>query len=158
MTKQLYVVDDTGEIVKIIDENTRILSKKQIEYLQDTVEVEYSFVKVNAKAYSNVATKYPIVNKLIQYIGYMDGILQFTNGRFIRPKHINSICDVSVSTAKRQMQGLIKEDVLHKIKDGKTCKYVFNPWICCKGKKIYISLYDEFKLSEHRFNVEEARK
>ena len=58
------------------------------------------------------------------------------------------------------MKGLIQEDVIHKVKDKKKRQsyLVMNPWIAYIGRKIYLSLYEEFKLSSWRNSCEEWEK
>ncbi len=165
MGEELYVTDSKGNIIDKIEskdkyvkleEGDKILKKGVIQYLSDTVNIKYSFVKVNPKCWSRIATEYPIINKLIDYLGYMDNILSYSNGKNIQAKDIGNICGVSVSTAKRQLSGLMKEDAIHKVRDKKQKKtfLVVNPYLCMKGRRIYLSLYEEFKLSALRDEVE----
>lgn len=169
MNKELYVVNEDHEIVDIIkpedkyvklSDGDKIIRKGVLQYLNETIDIKYRFVKVNPNVYSEIAKKYPIVNVLIKYLGYMDGIFSFRNGRFIKPKDIAKICNVSESTAKRQLKGLFEEDIIHKVKDKKTKQtyLIMNPWVAYIGKKIYLSLYEEFKLSVHRSNSEVCDK
>ena len=155
---KLYVVNANGEVLDEIEgknryvklsEGDKVLRKNALNYLTDSISIKYSFIKVNPVAYSRIATKCPIVNKLILYLSYMDNILTYKNGRIIKLKDIHKVCDVSESTAKRQMKILFDEDVIHKVKDGEEkCTYlVFNPWVAYIGKRIYLSLYNEFKYS-----------
>lgn len=169
MSKELYVVDENGEIIDKIDaedkyvklsQGDRVVRKGALQYLSDTTDIRYKFIKINPLVYGEIANKYPIMNSLIKYVGYMDGILSFKNGVFIKMKDIPKICDVSESTAKRQIKGLFEEDVIHKIRDNKKKQtyLVMNPYIAYIGRKIYLSLYEEFKLSHHRNNCEEWGK
>lgn len=165
MMKELYVVDEQGQVIDILgskesyvklNSGDRILRKKSIQYLSDTVDLKYHFIKINANVWDVVSIKYPIVNKLLRYIGYMDGILTYQNGKYVQIKDIAEICNVSVSTAKRQMNGLIKSDVIHKGKDVVIRKkyLIFNPFIAMRGGKIYKKLYDEFSQSEWKSKIE----
>ena len=167
--EELYVVNSTGEILDKLEsatsyaklsEGDKVVRKGVLQYLSDTVDIKYRFVKINPLVYEKIAKKYPIVNTLIKYIGYGDGILSYKNGRFIKMKDIPKICNVSESTAKRQIKGLFLEDVIHKVRDKqkKQTYLLMNPWVAYIGRKIYLSLYDEFKLSEHRSNCEEWDK
>lgn len=166
MNKELYVVDENGKIVDKIEskdkyvklsEGDKVLKKGVLQYLSDTTDIKYKFVKVNPICWARIATKYPIINKLIYYLGYMDNILSYRNGKNIQVKDIAEICNISNSTAKRQLKGLLEEDVIHKVRDKKQKKtfLVVNPYVCMRGRKIYLSLYEEFKLSALRDEVEE---
>ena len=162
---KLYVVDSTGEIIDELESETsyaklqdgdKVVRKGVLQYLENTADIRYKFVKINPLAYEIIARKYPIVNSLIKYLGYMDGILSYRNGRFIKMKDIPKICNVSESTAKRQIRGLLLDDAIHKVKDNKNNKtyLVFNPYIAYIGRKIYLSLYEEFKLSNWKNKCE----
>lgn len=169
MKEELYVVDSSGKIVDKLnekdkyvklEEGDRVLKKGVIQYLSDTMNIKYHFVKVNPLCWSRIAVKYPIINKLICYLGYMDNILSYKNGKNIQVKDIAKLCGVSESTAKRQLKGLMQEDVVHKVRDKKQKKtfLVINPYVCMCSKRIYLSLYEEFKLSALRDEVEEWAK
>lgn len=165
--KELYVCDADGNIVDKISsedkyvklsEGDRILRKNAIQYLSETTDIKYSFIKVNPLAYGDLVKRYSIFAELTKHVGYMDNILEYSNGKNIRRKDVTKVCGVSESTAKRQLKGLIEEDVIHSIKKNKNYYLIVNPWICYKGKKIYMSLYDEFKLSHWRNKIEVVQK
>lgn len=169
MKQELYVVDATGEIIDKIDaedkyvklsEGDRVLRKGTLQYLSDTTDIKYRFVKVNPSIYGDIALKYPIINILIKYLGYMDGILSYKNGKYIKIKDVARLCNVSESTAKRQLKGMFEDDVIHKVKDRtkKQTYLVMNPFVAYIGRKIYLSLYEEFKLSIYRGKCEEYDK
>lgn len=169
MAKELYVTDEFGEVVDIIEstdkyvklsEGDKVLRKNVLQYLSDTVDLKYQFVKINPFVYGELARKYPILNLLVGYIGYMDGKITYENGKIIKLKDISKLCKVSLSTVNRQIKGLIKEDVLHKVKDkNKNYTYlVMNPYVAYIGRKIYLSLYEEFKFSEFKNKCRECVK
>lgn len=169
MNNELYVVNEHGEVIDKIDSNDkyvklsdgdRVLRNKSIQYLKDTIDIKYRFVKVNPYIYSDIANQYPIINTLIKYIGYMDGILSYRNGKNIKMKDIHKICNVSESTAKRQLKGLIQKDVIHKVKDKKAKQtyLILNPYVAYVGRKIYLSLFEEFKQSQIKDTIEECGK
>lgn len=169
MKQELYVVDATGEIIDKIDaedkyvklsEGDRVLRRGTLQYLSDTTDIKYRFVKVNPNIYGDIALKYPIINILIKYLGYMDGILSYKNGKLIKIKDVARLCNVSESTAKRQLKGMFEDDVIHKVKDRtkKQTYLVMNPFVAYIGRKIYLSLYEEFKLSIYRGKCEEYDK
>ena len=167
MDRELYICDSDGKIVDTISagdkyvklsDGDRVLRKNVIEYLSDTMDIKYSFIKINPHSYCDIASRYSIFPKLTKFIGYMDNILEYSNGKNIRRKDIASICNISESTAKRQIKGLIQEDVIHSVRKNKNYYLIMNPWICFKGRKIYLSLYEEFKLSHWRNKVEEIQE
>ena len=87
----------------------------------------------------------------------MDGILSYKNGKPLKLKDIAKICNVSESTAKRKIKGLMEEDVIHKLRDKKLRQtyLIMNPYVAVVGKKVCLSLYEEFKLSAFRNKCEE---
>lgn len=158
VSKELYVTDEHGEVIDIIEstdkyvklsEGDKVVRKGVLQYLNDTVDLKYHFVKVNPNVYGDIANKCPILNILIDYMGYMDGIISYKNGKIIRIKDIPKICNVSEATAKRQIKTLIELDVIHKIR-GKPSYFVINPYVAYRGRKIYLSLYEEFKFTEYK--------
>lgn len=166
MNKELYVVDESGTIYDTLDnqysyvklkQGDKVLRKGALEYLQDTTDIKYHFIKINPVAWSEISIKYPIINQLVYYLGYMDNILSYRNGRFIKLKDIANICKISESTAKRQLKGLVEDDVIHKVKNVKenTTYLVVNPWVCMRGRRIYRTLYNEFKSSNWQNECEE---
>ena len=169
MNKKLYVVDEDGVVVDVVEgngvrydvlfEGDRIIRKATAQYLSDTTEIKYRFIKINPLAWSQIAYKYPILNKLVYYVDYTDNILSYRNGKFVQSKDIPKLCNVSQSTASRQLQGLIKEDVIHKIRDKKahTTYLMMNPFVCMRGKKVYKSLYTEFGSSKWKSETEDAQ-
>jgi len=166
MSKELYVTDEHGEVIDIIEstdkyvklsDGDKVVRKSVLQYLGDTVDLRYHFVKVNPNVYGDIANKCPILNILIGYIGYMDGIISYKNGKKVRLKDISKICNVSETTAKRQIKALIELDVIHKIR-GKPSYLVMNPYVAYLGRKIYLSLYEEFKFSEYKNLSEEWSK
>ena len=169
MSDKYYLTNENGEVIDIIDspdkyvklsDGDKVVRRGVIQYLSQTVYLKYRFVKVNHLVYGDIARKYPIINILIKYLGYMDGILSYKNGVYVKMKDIAKICDVSESTAKRQIRGLLLEDVIHKVRDKekKQTYLVMNPYIAFIGRKIYLSLYEEFKLTEYRNKCEEFMK
>ena len=158
MTKELYVTDDSGVIIDVIkandkyvklSEGDKVVRKGVLQYLNDTVDIKYHFVKVNPCVYGEIANKCPILNTLIGYLSYMDGKISHPNGKVVRLKDIPKICNVSETTAKRQIKTLIELDVLHKVKS-KPTYLVMNPYIAYIGRKIYLSLYEEFKFTQYK--------
>ena len=167
LSKELYVVDENGEVIDKIEaqdkyvklsNGDKVVRKGVLQYLSDTTDIRYHFVKINPLIYGKIANRYPILNSMIEYLGYMDNILSYRNGVNIQVKDLPKICNVSESTIKRQLKGLLDEDVIHKVKENKKWHLVVNPFVAMRGREIYLSLYEEFKLSHLRTEVEEWEK
>lgn len=80
----------------------------------------------------------------------MDGVLVYQNGKQVRMKDVYNLCNVSQSTAKRQLKGLFEDDIIHKIKDKELNQtyLVMNPYIAFIGRRVCKTLYDDFKSSK----------
>jgi len=162
---EVYLVDENGEVLEVIDnpknyvclaDGDKIIRKGTIEYLRDTIDITYHFIKINPKIFDKYCKKYSILPYLACHIGYMDNICCYDNGKIIRLKDLSKVCEVSETTIKRQLKGLIADDIIHKVPYKKNQKcLMMNPWLCCRGKRIYLSTYNEFKLSALRSEVEE---
>lgn len=160
-----YLVDEDGVVLQEFEHDNvivslnagdKVLRKGTIDYLQDTTDIKYHFIKINPKIFDKYCKKYSILPYLTCHIGYMDNICCYDNGKIIRLKDLTKVCEVSETTIKRQLKGLIADDIIHKVPYKKNQKcLMMNPWLCCRGKRIYLSTYNEFKLSALRSEVEE---
>ena len=160
-----YLVDEDGVVLQEFEHDNvsvslnagdKVLRKGMIDYLQDTTDIKYHFIKINPKIFDKYCKKYSILPYLTCHIGYMDNICCYDNGKIIRLKDLSKVCEVSETTIKRQLKGLIADDIIHKVPYKKNQKcLMMNPWLCCRGKRIYLSTYNEFKLSALRSEVEE---
>ena len=168
MNEKLYLVDENGVITDETEgkENfiklsggDRVLRNATLKYLSDFIELKYHFIKVNPIAFGDCAIKYPILCKLICYVGYSDNILQYKNGRLLDLKGIIRITKKSEKTVRKEIKGMIQDDILHVIKEkGKKPYYMLNPFIATVGKKIFKNVYDEFKYSHLSSKIEEYDK
>lgn len=162
---ELYLVDNNLEVIEIIkegqrfatlDDGDKVIRKGVLQYLNDTTDIKYHFIKINPKIFDKYCKKYSILPYLTCHIGYMDNICCYDNGKIIRLKDLSKVCEVSETTIKRQLKGLIADDIIHKVPYKKNQKcLMMNPYLAMRGKRIYLSTYNEFKLSALRSEVEE---
>lgn len=162
---QGFLADENGVILQefdnidrvvCLDDGDRILRKGVLEYLKDTADIKYHFIKINPKIFDKYCKKYSILPYLTCHIGYMDNICCYDNGKIIRLKDLSKVCEVSETTIKRQLKGLIADDIIHKVPYKKNQKcLMINPYFAMRGKRIYLSTYNEFKLSHLKSEVEE---
>lgn len=160
-----YLVDENGVVLQELEGTDKLVSleygdkiirRGTINYLQDSTDIKYHFVKINPKIFDKYCKKYSILPYLVCHIGYMDNICCYDNGKIIQLKDLSKVCEVSETTIKRQLKGLIADDIIHKVPYKKNQKcLMINPWLCCRGKRIYLSTYNEFKLSALKSEVEE---
>ena len=158
-----YVVDESGEILEVIntDENIaklkkgdRVIRGNSIEYFTGTVPIKYKkFYKINELACEELNKYGNYLFLIFPYIGFSDGILIFSNGRRLRPKHLAGIIGKKNRSGSKVIQELIEKDVLHKHKEGRTYYFTLNPYIALKGNRITKDLYDEFKTTKYRKNI-----
>lgn len=160
--KVRYIVNEHGVVIDEIkpseqyvklQQGDRVFRKSASDYLKNAKEIKYSFIKINPRIYE-YCRKYSTLQTLICHIGYMDNILQFDNGKLITMKNMSKLCGVSNSTIRRQVQGMIADDILHKIKENKTTYFILNPWLCMRGKRIDTKTYNEFCMSDIRNKTE----
>ena len=162
---QGYLADENGVVIQeldnidrvvCLDDGDRILRKGVLEYLKDTADIKYHFIKINPKIFDKYCKKYSILPYLTCHIGYMDNICCYDNGKIIRLKDLSKVCEVSETTIKRQLKGLIADDIIHKVPYKKNQKcLMINPYLAMRGKRIYLSTYNEFKLSALKNEVDE---
>ncbi len=160
-----YIVDENGEVLQEIDDidrlvsleyGDRVLRKGTLKYLNDSIDINYHFIKINPKIFDKYCKKYSILSYLVCHVGYMDNICSYDNGKIIRIKDLPKVCGVSEITVKRQLKGMIEEDVIHKVPYKKNQKcLMINPFLCMRGKRIYKSTYEEFRLSSLKNEVDE---
>lgn len=162
---ELYLVDNNLEVIEIIkegqrfatlDDGDKVIRKGVLQYLNDTTDIKYHFIKINPKIFDKYCKKYSILPYLTCHIGYMDNICCYDNGKIIRLKDLSKVCEVSETTIKRQLKGLIADDIIHKVPYKKNQKcLMINPYFAMRGKRIYLSTFNEFKLSHLKSEVEE---
>lgn len=162
---ELYLVDNNLEVIEIIkegqrfatlDDGDKVIRKGVLQYLNDTTDIKYHFIKINPKIFDKYCKKYSILPYLTCHIGYMDNICCYDNGKIIRLKDLSKVCEVSETTIKRQLKGLIADDIIHKVPYKKNQKcLMINPYLAMRGKRIYLSTYNEFKLSALKNEVDE---
>lgn len=157
-----YVVDEHGEVLETLedDEKTvkiksgdRVLRSTSIEYLEDTVPIKIKFIKLNPIACEELHEYGRELFLLFKYVNFQTGILRFSNGRRIRPKHLSGILRRKRRSGSKIVAELIEKDVLHKHKEDNTFYYTMNPYLCLKGKRVTKSLYEDFKDTKYR-NIE----
>lgn len=167
MDDKLYVTDKDGTIIDTIDghdkyvklsDGDKVIRKGVLTYLEDTVAMKYHYIKANPFSFGMVCSKYSIFGPLVSYIGYMDNKLQYKNGRPIKVKDMPKIVGISLTSVKKQMKRMKDDDILRKQKIGNYYYYVVNPYICYIGTRVYMSLYEDFKLSSWRMYCEEYDK
>lgn len=169
MKQELYVTDKDGNIIDTIDstdsyvklsEGDRVIRKGALKYLNDTVDMKYRYIKVNPYSYGIICKKYSLMNTLIKYMGYMDNKLEYRNGKPVRMKDLPKLSGLSATTVKKQLKGLREDDVIRKVRDKnmRQTYIVINPFVAYIGRKIFLSLFEEFKLSVWRNYCEEYEK
>ena len=89
VSNELFLINKHGEVFDTLlpteryvklNAGDKILRGKTIEYLESSVAINYPFVKINSQIFNKFESKYKIIFKLLNYLGYMDGILSYDNG------------------------------------------------------------------------------
>jgi len=163
--KATYIADENGEIIKelsdseslaILNVGDRILRRGKIEDLKKLVPIKMRFGKINMRAFGMICRKYPIFANMIEYVGYQTGKLSYRNGVLINRTNLAKACGVSSATVDRQIKGLIKDDVIKIVKDGRNSVFYVNPYIIHIGKCVYQSLVDMFRDTIYKKNYEKT--
>lgn len=159
-----YVVDENGVVLQELDDTKniaileygdKVVRKDARNYLSDSVDIKYRFIKINPLAFNKYCKKYSILPTLITTISYMDNICSYSNGKIIQIKDLHKVCGVSEITVKRQLKGLIEDDIVHKVSYDKKQKcLIVNPFLCMIGKRIYKKTYEEFSSSSLKNEVD----
>lgn len=150
MENTKYLVDDEGNVLRELSDNYKILTNGQVEFISETEEIKYHFVKVNYTVVDYLKDIVSVV-KLLKYIEFGTGILKYQNGR-----RIKKTCDLgkklsdNKNVGSRKVKALIDDDVIHKCKDIEGNYFVFNPYIAHSGRRMPKSLINEFKVSKWR--------
>ncbi len=145
----------SNQTYAILEKGDKVTRRNSIKHLSETVKIKNAFIKVNDVALSLFDKDMLPVCKLFQYVSYQDGVIEWNNGRAIRTStDIATICGVSSVTAKKMIKKLIEEDIIHKhkkTKDNRSFYYTMNPFICLRGSRALLDLFEEFKDSKWRW-------
>ena len=162
--KQIVIAYDDGTVIDTVKENQsyailekgdKVTRRNSIKHLSDTVKIGNAFIKVNDVALSFFDKDILPACKLFQYVSYQDGKIEWNNGRAIKTStDIAKICGISTSTSKKMVNKLVQEDIIHKhkrTKDSRSFYYTMNPFICLRGSRALVDLFEEFKNSKWRW-------
>lgn len=160
MKETRYIVAENGEILEELNGRDRILRSGTVKYLSGTDVIRFNFGKINVdciKHIKNCDLRYAM--DLLEYIELGSGILKFKNGRTISSaSKMGKIFNVHTRTAQIIVRRLIKEDIIHRIKDSAGTYFVYNPYIMHIGKRVPKDLIKEFHDSEWRNYTDENYK
>jgi predicted transcriptional regulator len=149
------VDSETGEVLNILNEGDKILRAESIEYLTQTVDMKDHgpYVKVYTKTMFQVAKRLDgvtnqLLNLMISFISYDDGILQHSNGKPLTRQNIIDMSGLNEKTVDKAIKKLVDNKILGRHKTGKAIHYTANPFIFMKGRRISKTLYKFFEDSE----------
>ncbi len=152
--KTMFLVDENGEVINevprgkmftYLDEGDRVFRRDRIDEIDRMSPVNMRFGKINLTDAAIIGHKYPIFLDLMKYVQYGTGKLVFRNGLPVSRDSFPRICNVSSHTIDRQLKGLMKDDVIKAVRNGKNKIYYMNPYILHLGQKIRNALVDLFK-------------
>lgn len=143
----------TGEIEPLYP-GDRVYKNRQREYLDRTIEINKKepYVKVYIRTMEEVSNRLDaysqkLLNKLMGYISYEDGILEFSNGRPLTREHIIRVSPLNEKTTIRCLSELIQQQIIGRHKTGRNNCYTVNPFIFMKGQRVSKTLYKLFERS-----------
>jgi len=149
-----YLVDENGVIVNEIYVGDRILRKSSIDANKDSLEINngISFVKLYT---NNLATiieeigpiEASVMLMLVPYIQYGSGLLVAPNGVPLTKNMLANILNKDLRNVGRNLEGLIRAELIGKHRTGKTVNYTVNPYVFCLGSKVHKVLHRLFENS-----------
>lgn len=155
MGKKIIVDTETGEILNELDIGDRIVRRKSVDYLKDSVEFSTgSFTKLYKGFFDALndinGSECKILFKLLEYTRYETCVISYENGKKIKIVELANEMNISESTLKRGIKKLIELGIIKKSKfDGKSM-YFMNPFVCFKGSRAKSGVVKLFENS--RFN------
>lgn len=164
LDKKVYLCNEDGEVlqefndgakVRVLNQGDLIIRRSSIQNFHSTDTVKMQFVKVNSLVFGDIVDKYPVFAYLVHYISYGDGLLTYSNGRIVRFDSIPKLCGKSLSTVKRQIYGLIKEDVIRSEEVDGALGFYVNPYVAQRGKRLSKELIARFDGSIYKELIKE---
>lgn len=151
MTQIAKIVDiKTNLSIGNLNEGDKIIRAKDSSFTE-TIEIntKETYVKLFTKTMFILAkelsgSEMQFIHYLLQFLRYESGLISYENGKELCNKSIALEIGKSVRWVEMTMKSLEEKQVLHKIKIGKS-KYLANPWLFMRGKRITKTLYEIFK-------------
>lgn len=158
-----YIVDENGEVVKELNEGIRLVEvnngdrivrstsiKSYKDRQVETKKVDSPFIKLNTRWIDEAFDKCPLFGFLLRYICYEDNMLLFSNGKPINAANLSRVTPLSYSTCRRQLDMLLKRDILKKVRTNGKYIYYLNPFIAMCGKRMSIETINMFNGSKYK--------
>lgn len=162
-----YVVNEEGEVINELKEGTRYIEvnngdrviransiKSYKEKKESTTKIDFPFIKVNVKWVGEVSDRCALFGFLLKYITFIDNMLIFSNGTPLNTANISRASGLSYSTCCRQIEMLVKRDVIRKKRVNNRYILFFNPFVAMRGKWISNDTINLFSDSKYREGVE----
>lgn len=156
MAKKSIIDLETGEYFGELEEGDRIVKKKSVDYLSNTVPLQVTGRKF-IKLYANVTkllmedlvsiTEYKVFLTMVNNIQYNTFLLGKDNGNLLKISDLCKLSGVSLSSCKRVMTRFEELGIIKKGKDKIFC----NPYVFCRGNRAYKSVLDMFK--DTKYNI-----
>ena len=150
----LIILDQaTGEILGNLDEGDRILKKKSLDHLADTITIpkEETFKKMYDQSIRAVidcklsGADYAIMLYMASNLRYQSNAVQHPNGRLITRETLTSEMGLNKETVKRAIRSLISQGIIVEVDSTVGKVFVVNPYIFNVGDKISKTMHDLFK-------------
>ena len=146
-----YIVDEGGEFVGELRDGDRILRKESVEKLEGQEPWSFrSFAVMNTDEMQKVVAELDRNEKavfcvLIPYVQYATCLLAYSNGRCITSGDMAELTGFSRHTAEAALCGLVKKNILCKVRNSKEVQWYINPYLVCKGRVINKTLKTMFR-------------
>jgi len=146
------IINDDGEVYDEIYVGDKILRGESLKYYNETFEIGKGerFYKVWECARFELdnetltGSQWRLLSMLGHYIQYKSCVVIHPNGRHVTLEAMSKILDMPERTVYNSLEKLIKKKIIAKVKIGYDIKYLVNPFIFAKGKRMNKTLIDIF--------------
>ena len=153
---RMIVDTETNEILGELEQGDRIIKKKSVEYLGSTDVVEtrpkdpfiklyYNINKVLMGEFSSISD-YVLFHTLIHFVRYDSCKLAYDNGVELKLKNIIEESGLPSSTCRRAVDKFVDKGLLYK----ERTTYYCNPYVFCKGNRVYRSTLEKFNSTKYK--------
>jgi hypothetical protein len=161
----VYIVDENGELLKVMKKGDMLVSGKSIEACkrrgEETMpfDPDSEYVKLFIRGIESIpdelkGSDFKAILKLCQFIDYETGILvkrgQYNKAVPLLQEDLINVTGISKKTVISTMERLVEQKVFAKVRTGRQISYLANPFIFMKGKRISKTLYNIFKTYKYK--------
>jgi hypothetical protein len=158
---RIIVDEDTGEVLKRLEDGTRILPPNSARYLARTAELlpvneKRHYIKLYGGSLLKILSgeglsgaDLTVLLTMAVHIQYETGLIAHDNGKPLRVKALINMTKLSERAVYNSIETLIRKGIIAKVRTRQEIKYYGNPFIFMRGVKINKTLYSMFRKTEY---------